>query len=63
MAKEKDRGVKMHREVETGRHIHRPGDRGKKWRRGNEEGGCVLRPNVMTKNMKEKWKMRRRKSR
>lgn len=35
MAKERDRGVKMHREVETGRRIHRPGDGGEK------EGGCA----------------------
>lgn len=68
MAKERDRGVQMHREVETGRRVHRPGDGGEEGRRGNEERGCVCvcvcsRRNATTKNMKEKWKMRSRKSR
>lgn len=54
MAKERDRGVKMHREVEIGRHIHRPGDMGEKGRRGNEERGCVFETECDDKEHKRK---------
>lgn len=53
----RDRGVKKHREVETGRRRRRPGDRGEREEGNEKRGGCL------TENMKEKWETRRREGR